>query len=79
MLDNYGNVNIYDKEIQNKIFIVMPFYKNMYGFKKLCVDFIVSEAKKGQNVKYQEIVSKLNLIMSFKKTDTMDRYCKHTR
>lgn len=50
VLNKYTDVNLSNKAIKDKVFIVMPFYKNMYDFKRLCLDFIVKEAMKGKNV-----------------------------
>jgi hypothetical protein len=79
ILSQYSNVKVKETGMQNKTFIIMPFYKNMFGFKKLFIDFILNEMKKGQNVNYKNIISQLNIIMSFTKTNQLQRYCKPTK
>lgn len=77
ILDKFTHVNA-KREISmhEKTFLVMDFYRNMYGFEKLCIDFIKNEARRDQNIQYQEIVNKLNFIMSCRKISQLEKYCR---
>lgn len=74
---NKYNINTSDPYLsRNNVYIVMPFYKNMYGFKKLVIEYIREQAEKSKNERYKNIVHNLNLIMSFKKINSLEKYCK---
>ena len=52
----------------------MPFYKNIFKLNQLTIDFIKEEAKKGNDIKYKEIIDKLNITISYKKTNCLKNY-----
>lgn len=62
-----------------KVYIVMPFYKNMFNFKNFVIHYIHAEAEKGQNEILKNIVTSLNLVMSYKKVNCLERYCKNRK
>ncbi|XP_035706899.1 uncharacterized protein LOC118435276 [Folsomia candida] len=61
---------------ENNVYIVMPFYRNMYGFKKFILEYIRKQADQSTNVRYRNIVKNLNLVLSFKKVNSLEMYCK---
>lgn len=60
---------------EDNVYIVMPFYSNMYGFKKFIIEYIREQAEKGTNISYRKIVNNMNLILSFKKVNSLEKYC----
>jgi len=67
-------LNIFQPQI--KIFIVMPFYENIFNLSLAVKKFILKEAEKGMNENYTRIISNLDLCISFKKINCLENFCK---
>jgi hypothetical protein len=60
----------------NKIYIVMPFYKNVWKLNSLVTDLLEEELKKCQNSNVKTIVSNLDINIAYKKTNSLEMFCK---
>jgi hypothetical protein len=65
-------------ENEDSVYIVMPFYKNMYNFKDMLLKFIHAENEKGLQSDYNKTITELRYIVSFKKINELGNFCKPT-
>lgn len=63
-------------ETHKKTFIVMPFYKNMFNFKHNLISYIKNLTKGSNNPNYHNILKEMNIVISFKKVNSLEKYCK---
>jgi hypothetical protein len=75
ILNQYQNVheNVHENVPKSEnVYIVMPYYKNMYNFSNMLIEFIEKEKCKPE---YSHILSTVKLIVSYKKINTLENVC----
>ena len=76
MLLQYPDIVITDMENTNNVYLVMPFYKNMYDFKETLIKCIMNEKDTNCNPVHAKIISELNLVVTFKKINSLEQFCR---
>lgn len=79
ILRNY--TNLIHKECNNlvktdEIFLVFPFYKNMYSIKEVLVNYIHDELNNRQESNLKNIILNLKKVISFKRINCLQDFCK---
>lgn len=76
ILCKYDTIPFCNTAQNNKIYLVLPYYKNMYGISNLLTDYIKQEKERSTHTNYKNIISNLHLVTSFKKVNCLEKYCK---
>ena len=59
---------------RNKVFIIVPFYKNIHNLSKLYKDFLHPFLNHCKNDEIKESLSHLEVVVSYKTTITLSKY-----
>lgn len=76
ILCKYNTVPFCNPVPNQKIYLVLPYYKNMYGIGNVLTDFVQKEKEKSIHTQYKNIISNLHFVISFKKVNCLQNYCK---
>ena len=60
----------------NKVFITIPFYKNVYNLNKIILDHIKTEGSACEDDLFKEILKNTNIVVSYKKINSLQDLCK---
>ncbi len=55
----------------NNVFIVVPYYKNVFNYNTIIKNTILREIEMCQDSELKRIASEFNIIVSFKKTNSL--------
>ena len=59
---------------RNKVFIIVPFYKNIHNLSNLYKDFLYPFLKNCAKEEVQEFLANLDIVISYKNTNNLSKY-----